>query len=57
MPRKTVEAYALEQTPGYFVDSGGQVRVVHVTAVAAKPAGDDCVEAAVRDVARRFAAR
>lgn len=57
MPWKSVEAYALENTPGYFVDSGGQVLVVHVTAVMAKPPSDDCVEAIVLDVAKRFAAR
>lgn len=57
MPWKSVEAYALGKTPGYFVDSGGDVLVVHVTAVVAKPPSDDCVEAIVREVARRFAAR
>jgi hypothetical protein len=57
MPWRSIEAYALEKMPGYFVDSGGDVLVVHVTAVMAKPPSDDCVEAVVREVARRFAAR
>lgn len=57
MPWGTVEAYALEKMPGYFVASGGEVLVVHVTAVVARPPSDDCVEAVVREVARRFAAR
>ncbi len=57
MPWKSIEAYALEKMPGYFVDSGGDVLVVHVTAVVAKSPGDGCVEAVVREVAKRFAAR
>ncbi len=55
MPWKSVEAYALEKMPGYFVDSGGRVAVVHVTAVMGKPPSDACVEAVVREVAKRFA--
>jgi hypothetical protein len=57
MAWKKVEAYALENTPGYFVDSGGEVVVVHVTPVMAKPVSDDCVEAVVADVAKRYSAR
>lgn len=57
MPWKSVEAWALEKTPGYFVDSGGDVLVVHVTAVVAKPPSDECLEAIVGAVARRVAGR
>ncbi len=57
MPWKSVEAYAMESTPGYFVDSGGEVLVVTVQAMLAKAPSDACTEAIVRDLAGRFAAR
>ncbi len=57
MPWKSVEAWALEDTPGYYVDSGGEVLVVSINPMAAKPPSDACAEAIVKELARRFAAR
>ena len=54
---KSVEAWALEGMPGYYVDSGGDVLVVSVNAMVAKAPSDACAEAIVRELARRFAAR
>jgi len=57
MPWKSVEAYAMENMPGYFVDSAGDVLVVTVHAMFAKAPSDACTEAIVRDLAKRFAGR
>lgn len=57
MPWTSVEAWALEGMPGYYVDSGGEVLVVSINAMFRKPPSDTCAEAIVKELAKRFAAR